>query len=116
MEETKVRKIKNEPIKDSPGRSVLKAISWRIIASAITFLIVFVIFRRFSNQSFDEMLQTVTFITFIELTAKLIAYYLHERMWTNIKWGKGWVPSSLRKRAWRKMYREMHQTSSAIKI
>jgi uncharacterized membrane protein len=36
--------------------------------------------------------------------AKLILYYLHERLWTNIQWGKSW-----RRRAWRRKYRQMHK-------
>ncbi|MFA8449296.1 MAG: DUF2061 domain-containing protein [Bacteroidales bacterium] len=111
MEETKERKNSLEAAKDSPGRSVLKAISWRIMASTITFFVVFVIFRRYSDQSFAEMIQTASFITAIEFVAKLIAYYLHERMWTNIRWGKKWMPWDFKKRAWRKMYRDMHKAS-----
>jgi uncharacterized membrane protein len=76
--------------KDDPIRSLLKAISWRLIASGTTFLIVFVIFRQYSEQSVDEVLETASYITGIELVAKLIIYYLHERLWTNISWGKNW--------------------------
>ncbi|MFA8300629.1 MAG: DUF2061 domain-containing protein [Hyphomicrobiales bacterium] len=94
--------------KDSPTRSILKAVSWRVIASGITFLMVYVIFRRYSQQTSSETLQTASFVTAVEMVAKLVAYYLHERMWTNIKWGKTWVPSGLRKRAWKKLYRKMH--------
>lgn len=76
--------------KDTPIRSILKAISWRILASATTFIIVFVIFRRYSDQNLNQVLETASFITAIELVAKLIIYYLHERIWTNITWGKNW--------------------------
>lgn len=83
--------------KDTPIRSILKAISWRLIASATTFLIVFVIFRRFSDKSLNEVLGTATFITGIEMVAKLVIYYLHERLWTNITWGKNWREVARRK-------------------
>lgn len=83
--------------KDTPVRSILKAISWRMLASGTTFLIVFVIFRRYSDQSFDEVIETASFITGIELVAKLIIYYLHERLWTNITWGKNWREAARRK-------------------
>lgn len=76
--------------KDAPIRSLSKAISWRILASGTTFLITFVIFRRFTEQSFDDVLKTAGWITGIELVAKLIIYYLHERLWTNVSWGKNW--------------------------
>jgi len=94
--------------KDSPVRSILKALSWRFIASGTTFLITFVIFRRYSEKSVDEVLETATFITSIDVVAKLIMYYLHERLWTNIRWGKYWRRTYWRQRGWRKMYNKMH--------
>ena len=98
-----------ERTKDSPGRSILKAFSWRIIASTTTFLITFIIFRRYSEKSFDEVIQTASFITIIDFVAKIIFYYLHERMWTNIKWGKYWKRHYWARRAWKRMYRKMHE-------
>jgi len=91
-------------VKDTPGRSIAKAITWRIIASGTTFLITFVIFHRYTNQNLDEVLENASMVTAIEVVAKLVFYYLHERMWTNIKWGKYW-----KQRAWRKLYRKMHK-------
>jgi uncharacterized membrane protein len=84
----------NKPVsqrtKDTPIRSLLKAISWRIIASGSTFIIVFFIAREHSDQTFNQGLETASYITGIELVAKLLIYYLHERLWTNINWGKNW--------------------------
>jgi uncharacterized membrane protein len=99
--------IKN---KENPTRSVVKSIMWRIIASGTTFLIVFVIFRRYSEKSFEEVLETASFITIIEVTAKLIFYYLHERLWTNISWGKTWKRNYWQRRSWKKLYREQHKS------
>ncbi len=101
-----------EKTKDSPGRSIMKAFSWRIIASATTFLITFIIFRRYSEKSFDEVIQTATFITIIDFVAKILFYYLHERMWTNIKWGKYWKRYYWNRRAWKRLYRKMHKTQN----
>lgn len=98
-----------EKTKDSPGRSIMKAFSWRIIASATTFLITFIIFRQYSEKSFDEVIQTATFITIIDFVAKILFYYLHERMWTNIKWGKFWKRHYWNRRAWKRLYRKMHK-------
>jgi uncharacterized membrane protein len=98
-----------ERTKDSPGRSFAKAISWRIIASGITFLVTFIIFRRYSEKSFDEVIQTASFITIIDFSAKILFYYLHERMWTNISWGKYWKRHYWNRRAWKRMYRKMHE-------
>ncbi|MCF8235321.1 MAG: DUF2061 domain-containing protein [Bacteroidales bacterium] len=94
--------------KDSPVRSILKSISWRIIASLTTFLIVFVIFRRYTDQSLGEVFENASYITSIEVVAKLVFYYLHERAWTNIRWGKYWTRSYWKTRAWKKLYNRMH--------
>ncbi|MCF8378409.1 MAG: DUF2061 domain-containing protein [Bacteroidales bacterium] len=98
-------------IKDTPGRSIAKAITWRIIASGTTFLITFVIFRRYTDKELHEVLENASYITGIEVVAKLIFYYLHERMWTNITWGKFMNRKYWIQRAWRKLYREMHDSS-----
>ena len=84
--------------KDSPGRSILKAISWRLVASGATFIISYVIFRQFTEKSNAEVIETATLITSIEMVAKLILYYLHERMWTNIVWGKYWRRQAAKRR------------------
>ncbi len=97
-------KKKDDKIKESPLRSLLKAISWRVIASLTTFLISFVIFRNLTNKSLDETLQTAGAITGVDFFAKLLFYYLHERMWTNIDWGKSW-----RKVVWKRKYRAAHR-------
>ncbi len=89
--------------KDSPTRSILKAISWRFIASGATFIISFVIFSQYTKKSFNEILETASVITSFDIVAKLILYYLHERLWTNIVWGKYWD-----RKAWRRMYRKRH--------
>lgn len=67
--------------KDSPFRSLAKTISWRILATLTTFLISWLI-----TQDYGLALA----IGGIEAVVKLFAYYLHERAWTNVKWGKTW--------------------------
>lgn len=90
--------------KDSPSRSILKALSWRLIASGSTFIISFTIFTTTTETAFKEVVGAVSLITGVDIVAKLVLYYLHERLWTNIVWGKEW-----RKKAWRKKYRKMHE-------
>lgn len=111
MTNTQEQQIKTFIEKDSPIRSISKAISWRVIASITTWLIVFVIFRRFTDQSMAEVIANVSFITGIEIVAKLIFYYLHERLWTNIPWGKSWYwqRKYWRSKAWKKLYNRKHK-------
>ena len=93
MTKEKVTKIN----KDNPLRSISKAISWRIIASGATFLISFIIFKQYTDKTDNEVLQTASIITSVDVVAKLILYYLHERLWTNITWGKYWERQARRK-------------------
>jgi uncharacterized membrane protein len=90
--------------KDSPTRSILKAISWRVIASAATFVISYLVVRHSTNKTDAQVLQFATAIASVDVVAKLILYYLHERFWTNIYWGKFWS-----RKAWRRKYRKMHR-------
>ena len=60
-------------------RSVLKAISWRIVATLTTVLLVFVFSR-------DLTLGTIVGVT--ELVVKTIIYYLHERAWNLTDFGR----------------------------
>ena len=60
-------------------RSIIKAITWRITASLDTFFISYIITGRFD---------WATSIAFFEIITKAILYYLHERGWNKIKWGR----------------------------
>jgi len=93
-----------EKKKDSPTRSILKAISWRIIASGATFLISFIVFKNWTHKTDTQILQISSTIASVDVIAKLILYYFHERLWTNITWGKYWS-----RRAWRNAYKRMHR-------
>lgn len=102
--------------KDSPIRSISKALSWRVIASITTWLIMFVIFRRYTDKPMDEAIEKASLITSIEVVAKLIFYYLHERIWTNITWGKYWYwqQKYWRRKAWKKMYNDKHKQTNQV--
>ncbi len=103
------KKQRENIVKDSPTRSMAKAISWRIIATLTTFLISFVVFKQYTGKSLKESLQSAGIIVFVEFFLKILIYYLHERFWTNIQWGKYWRKTIFAKRLWKKMYREMHK-------
>jgi len=96
-------------VKDTPGRSLAKAVSWRIIASLTTFLITFVIFRQKISGPYKQILEASTLVLIFDVLIKIFIYYLHERMWTNISWGKFMKRTYWKQRAWKKMYRKKHQ-------
>ena len=60
-------------------RSFAKALIWRATASAITFLLVYLI----TGSS-----KLATSIAAAEIMVKILIYYFHERVWTIIQWGK----------------------------
>jgi uncharacterized membrane protein len=66
-------------IKEKRLRSLVKTLSWRIIASLDTFLISWLVSGKISIG--------VTIAT-IEVITKLALYYFHERAWDKVKWGK----------------------------
>lgn len=61
------------------SRSFYKALTWRILASLDTFLVSFIITGRFD---------WATSIAIFEIITKSIIYYLHERIWNKVKWGR----------------------------
>jgi uncharacterized membrane protein len=66
-------------LNDTLTRSLAKTISWRITGSLSTFVISFLITGNFVVAGS---------IAIIQVTANTILYYLHERLWNKISWGK----------------------------
>lgn len=63
--------------KESHLRSIIKGISWRIVATSDTILIVLAITCLSGNCSIDDAIK----IGIAEFLIKLIVYYIHERVW-----------------------------------
>ncbi len=61
-------------------RSILKTITWRIIAILITTFVVFMFTKKAVLSISIGSLDTVI---------KLFIYYLHERMWNKLRFGRG---------------------------
>lgn len=68
---------------ERPSRSLLKAISWRLTGTLDTIVISFLITGRFT---------WALSIGAIELFTKFCLYYLHERVWNRISWGRTQPP------------------------
>lgn len=65
--------------KDARIRSVVKAFSWRIIATIIIALFVGIFTHNW------DIAATVGGWTFL---VNLVLYYFHERIWEHISWGR----------------------------
>ncbi|MEM8908488.1 MAG: DUF2061 domain-containing protein [Bacteroidota bacterium] len=64
--------------KESKLRSLLKAISWRVLATGTTFILAYLIF---SESGCDDVLEKSSIVAALEAGIKLVIYYLHERAW-----------------------------------
>ncbi len=64
---------------DTIVRSLVKTISWRLTGTFCTFLISFIILGDITTSST---------IALIQLIFNTIMFYIHERIWNIIKWGK----------------------------
>ncbi len=84
--------------KESHIRSLLKGISWRIIATADTVLVVLLVTSFFGEAN----LQHAISIGFFEFFIKLFIYYLHERIWQQVRKGAVTVKQTVYKSiSWR---------------
>lgn len=64
---------------DEAKRSLVKTISWRITGSGATFGISYLISGNFVIASS---------IASIQLVVNTILYFIHERVWNKITWGR----------------------------
>jgi len=62
----------------SSKRSVVKAITYRVIIVCLDFLVIYLLTGRL-KMAFGFMIVSNIYTT--------IGYFLHERIWTHIKWG-----------------------------
>jgi len=64
---------------DKKLRSLIKSVTYRIIA--------FVVLMAITWYTTNNLVQT-TFISVTFHTIQLFVYYIHERLWERINWGK----------------------------
>jgi len=66
-------------VSDTTCRSLVKTISWRITGSTATFLISYAIIGSVAVSGT---------IAIIQLIFNTILYFIHERIWNKIPWGR----------------------------
>lgn len=64
---------------EKPYRSLVKAISWRATGTADTILISFLV---------TGQVKMAFSIGFVELFTKVFLYYVHERIWNKLTFGR----------------------------
>ncbi len=70
---------------EAHSRTIAKAISWRALATLTTMTIVFL---------FTKRIMLSLGVGLAEIIAKITFYYLHERVWNKVSWGKSKHPLS----------------------
>lgn len=65
--------------KETNTRTIAKGFSWRFFATSTTVIIVFIFFGRLDLAIAAGVLETVS---------KVFLYYVHEKAWQKIRWGK----------------------------
>jgi uncharacterized membrane protein len=69
---------------ESHPRSLVKAISWRLVGSMDTFILSLLITHKLSFAASIASVETVT---------KILLYYFHERIWAIVPWGRQPAPA-----------------------
>lgn len=64
---------------DTTARSLVKTISWRLTGSGATFLLSWLISGDITVAGSIAVLQMIT---------NTILYFIHERIWNKVSWGK----------------------------
>jgi uncharacterized membrane protein len=84
LEEEKTKRVESEApmfirVRDSHPRSIAKAVSWRITGSIDTFALSYV---------FTGSAKLAGSIAGAEMATKMVLYYLHERVWSAVRWNQ----------------------------
>ena len=66
-------------IVESHKRSIAKAVSWRIFASLVTVIVVYIFTR--------ELILSAG-VGLVDAMIKILGYYIHERLWGTIRFGR----------------------------
>ncbi len=78
--------MESKTYKSQKRRSFAKAVSWRAIALASDFTIIFFFIKK-ALPSLGIALTAVG-IALASNTISTIIYYFHERVWNRVEWGK----------------------------
>ena len=65
---------------NSKQRSIAKTITYRLISTATGFLVVWLL---------SKDVKVGAMFSIVELIYKPLQYYIHERLWQRVKWGRG---------------------------
>lgn len=71
------------------SRSLVKAITWRMVGSLDTFMLSFLIVYFAGHQAHAGSAAKIGgTIALVETGTKIILYFFHERIWAHVPWGR----------------------------
>jgi len=70
---------------EAHSRSLIKAVSWRALGSIDTFIISYFVTGKLVFAASIASVETVT---------KVVLFYLHERVWATVPWGRADQPEA----------------------
>jgi uncharacterized membrane protein len=63
----------------SKKRSLAKSVTWRLVAIVVTFIVGYIM---------TGSLELAASLSVVSNVINFILYYLHERVWLTVRWGK----------------------------
>ncbi len=64
---------------ESHKRSILKAVTWRVLATLVTILVVYFVTKKVA---------LALGVGFVDAAIKMFVYYAHERVWDRTRFGR----------------------------
>ncbi len=83
MSQNNKKPIEYVEIRERPIKSIAKSITWRLIASTTTFVLAYLFFR-----DDPQATEKAGGVAIAEGLIKILLYFLHERIWNLVRWGK----------------------------
>jgi uncharacterized membrane protein len=63
----------------SKKRSLAKSVTWRLVAIVVTFVVGYIM---------TGSIELAASLSLVSNVVNFILYYLHERVWLTVRWGK----------------------------
>jgi uncharacterized membrane protein len=83
MKTTPPQAVPRKPSLETHKRSVAKAITYRLLGTAVTATVALLV---------TGQIRTAAAIGVVDTVFKIFGYYVHERVWENIRFGRGKPP------------------------
>lgn len=79
LRKTPEKSAKHTQVRDRPIRSIVKSVTWRIVGTLDTILLSYLVT--------GKAVMALSIGSF-EVFTKMLLYFLHERLWAIVRWGR----------------------------